>query len=93
MLVAPDKYILYSCAELATVAQGIAYQQLALEALITKAGSDAAGRFVSNQAYRPEYLSLRGQMYQLRKTAAEKNCNLPEAGGGVNFQQGEQIKR
>jgi hypothetical protein len=76
LLVSPDKYILYSCPELKGEADGIAGRQHELEALMKKAGVDAGGRFVSNQVYAPEYTQLRGQMDQLRKTAAEKNCNL-----------------
>jgi len=82
-LAAPDKYILYSCPELTREAQSIAGRQRELEALMKKAGVDAGGRFVSNQAYAPEYTQLRGQMNQLRKTAAEKNCNLSAGVSGV----------
>ena len=31
-------------------------------------------------AYRPEYLQLRGEMDQLRKTAGEKNCKFVPGG-------------
>jgi|GEM_PF-735822 hypothetical protein len=79
-LVQPDRYILYNCDALATTAQGTAARQRELEALMTKAGADTSGRLVSSMTYRPEYLQLRGQMDQLRKTAAEKNCNLSASG-------------
>ena len=55
-----------------------------------KAEFAAGGRFVSSAAYRPEYLQLRGMMEQIRKTAAEKNCNLSGGGSGVDGRQGEQ---
>ena len=58
-LAAPDKYILYSCPELTREAQNIAGRQRELEALMKKAGVDAGGRFVSNQAYAPEYTVAR----------------------------------
>jgi len=54
----------------------IADGQNKLAALMRKAEVDAVGRFVSAQAYGSEYALLRGQMDQLRRTAAEKNCNL-----------------
>ena len=73
-LVQPDRYQLYSCRELAEVAQGIGARQRELEGLMAKAGSDASGRFVGTIAYRPEYLQLRGQMNEVRKTSAEKKC-------------------
>ena len=58
--------------------------QLELEGLMAKAGPDASGHFVSTIAYRPEYLQLRGQMNEIRKTSAEKKCKLnPDAGLGA----------
>jgi hypothetical protein len=77
---APGKYILYSCGEMANEARGIQSRQRELEDLMKKAGVDAGGRFVSAQAYQPDYTLLRGRMYQLGKTAAEKSCDLS---GGV----------
>lgn len=82
-LVQPDRYQLYSCRELAEAAQVIGARQLELEGLMAKAGPDASGRFVSTVAYRPEYLQLRGQMNEIRKTSTEKKCkfNLDAAPG------------
>lgn len=90
MLVAPDKYTLYNCQELAMEAQGIAGRQHELEALMKKAGVDAGGRLASNMAYKPDYLLMRGKMDQLRRTAAEKGCNLS---AGANSQQGEKTRQ
>lgn len=82
-LVQPDRYQLYSCRELAEAAQTIGVRQLELEGLMAKAGPDASGRFVSTIAYRPEYLQLRGQMNEIRRTSTEKKCkfNLDAAPG------------
>jgi hypothetical protein len=82
-LAAPDKYMLYSCEELARAAESNEGRQRELEPLMKKAGVDAGGRFISNQAYQPEYTMLRGDMKNLRKAAAEKNCNLSEGVSGV----------
>ena len=83
-LVQPDKYQLYGCRELAEAAQEVAKRQRELEGLMTKAGPDASGRFVSNIAYRPEYLQLRGQMNEIGRTSAEKNCKFsPDAASGA----------
>lgn len=79
-LVEPDRYVLYSCTELAAAAQGNANRQHELELLIAKAGSDTGGRLASNVAYRPEYVQLRGEMTQLRKAAADKNCRSTSGG-------------
>ena len=42
-------------------------------------------RFTGRNAFQ-----LRGMMEQIRKTAAEKNCNLSGGGSGVDGRQGEQ---
>lgn len=73
-LVAPDKYVLYNCAQLSVTVQGIQSRQRELEKLMAKAGTGAGGEIVSDLAYRPEYLLLRGEMNELRKALAEKNC-------------------
>ena len=83
-LVQPERYQLYSCTELAVAAQGVGARQLELEGLMAKAGPDASGRFVSTIAYRPEYLQLRGQMNEIRRSSAEKNCKFnPDAALGA----------
>ena len=83
-LVAPDKFVLFTCAELAERATTIAERQRVLEGLMAKAGADAGGRLVSSIAYRPEYIEHRGEMNELRSAAAAKNCKLPgmETPGG-----------
>jgi hypothetical protein len=43
---------------------------------MAKAGADTSGRLVSSMAYRPEYLERRGEMIELRRVAAEKNCKF-----------------
>lgn len=88
-LVQPDKYQLYSCRELAEAAAGIGARQLELEGLMAKAGPDASGHFVSTIAYRPEYLQLRGQMNEIRRTSTEKKCKFnpdPASGARVSDQ-------
>jgi hypothetical protein len=81
---APDKYILWSCGEMANEARDIAGREHDLEALMKKAEVDAGGRFASAIAYQPEYSQLRGQLDQVRKSAAEKNCNLSGGVSGVS---------
>lgn len=79
-LVAPDKYVLYSCPEIATESQANLTRQRELEMLMAKAGPDSGGQIASAMAYRPEYLQLRGQMEQMRKAAADKNCRFVPGG-------------
>jgi hypothetical protein len=78
-LAAPDKYVLYSCTQLAAAAAGNTARQKQLEALMAKAGPGADGRVVSALAYQPEYLQLHGDMNQLRRYQAEKDCKAPPA--------------
>lgn len=90
-LVPPDKYILYSCPELATAAQGNLTRMHELEALTAKAGPN--GQLASTLAYRPEYLQLRGELDQMRKTAAEKNCKLVPGVTGPGVRTSDQAVR
>ena len=77
-LVAPDKFTLYNCAQLAEAAQANAARQRELEMLMAKAGPDGGGPLVSAVAYRPEYAQKRGEMNEMRRTATDKNCkSLP----------------
>jgi hypothetical protein len=48
---------------------------------MAKAGVDSGGWFVSDLAYRPEYVQLRGEMNELRKASAEKNYKFSPAAG------------
>jgi hypothetical protein len=78
ILVEPDRYVLYACPELATAWQANMNRQR--ELLMIKAGTGTGGQIASSMAYRPEYNQLRGEMVQLRKAAADKNCRaMPSA--------------
>jgi hypothetical protein len=80
LLVAPGKYDIYTCAQIADRMQDVDTEGKKLEGLMARASQDASGRFVSNIAYEPDYLTNRGEMNELRKSAAAKNCtNLPVA--------------
>jgi hypothetical protein len=74
--VAPGKYTLYNCAQLAQAATANEKRQRELEALIARAGPGAAGGLVAATAYKPEYYQKRGEMTEMRRTAAEKNCKF-----------------
>jgi hypothetical protein len=75
-LVAPGKYTLYNCTQLAQVAKTKAERQHELEGLMAKAGTSSSGQVVNAVAYRPEYVALRGEMMDLRQTAADKKCDF-----------------
>jgi hypothetical protein len=81
-LVAPDKYVLYNCTQLSDAAQANSARQQELERLMAKAETGTGGELASNLAYRPEYVQLRGEMNELRRTTTEKNCKpLPTTSG------------
>ena len=83
-LVAPDKYLLYNCDEIAREAQTAAAREQELQQLIAKADVDASGRLVSTVAYRTDYLSVRGEINELRAAAVAKHCDVvPGAAGPV----------
>jgi len=74
MLVAPGKYVLYSCPEIAMQATISATRMHELERLMAKASVDASGRFVNAVAYQPEYVEKRAEISEMRNAAASKNC-------------------
>ena len=78
-LVAPDKFVLYGCPQLAERATAINIREKELLGLMAKAGEGSGGRLVSTVAYRPEYIELRGEMNELRSAAAAKNCKFAQA--------------
>ena len=78
-LVAPGRYVLFNCAQIQQQATQNSNRQRELEALMLKAGDDAAGRLVSAMAYKPEYYQLRGEMADLRRQAIDKKCKFVPA--------------
>jgi hypothetical protein len=81
LLVAPDKYVLYTCPEIASEMQAKQAREKELRDLMNKDGADGAARMIAGFTYDPEYLSVRGEINDLRATANEKNCaNVPGAG-------------
>ena len=75
-MVAPDKYMLYTCDDIAKETQAAAAREQELRQLMAKADVDAPGRLVSAVAYRPDYLTVRGEINELRKAAAAKHCTV-----------------
>jgi hypothetical protein len=81
-VVAPGKYDIYTCPQIADRMKDVEAEGRKLEALIARAEQGPSGQFVSNIAYGPDYLSNRGDMRELKKSAAQKNCTgLPVAPG------------
>ncbi len=74
-LVAPGKYVLYNCDDIARTAKATQARQKELEQLMAKAGT-GAGQLISDATYGPDYASARGEMNNLRAAAAERKCNF-----------------
>ncbi len=92
-VVEPDRYVLYNCAELAVQAQANITRQHELEVLMAKAEAGSGGKLVSSVAYRPEYIQLRGEMNELRKTGTEKNCKSLPGVGALGGRASDQVVR
>jgi hypothetical protein len=73
--VAPGKFALFNCQQIAQQTEGNLKRQHELEALMVRAGT-GSGQVVSAVAYRPEYLTLRGELTDMKAVAAEKNCKF-----------------
>jgi len=75
-ITAPGQYDLYDCPAIKVASAGISKRQRQLEGLMARAERGAGGGFVSATTYKPEYITLRGKMSQLRRAAAENHCNF-----------------
>lgn len=78
-LVAPGKYVLYNCPEIAVAYNGLVARQRELEGLMAKASQDSGGRFVSAIAYDTDYARTKADLRVLRQEAVAKNCKMPDA--------------
>jgi hypothetical protein len=73
-LVAPDKYVLYTCPQIADELAKKQKEEQKLTALMAQASQGAGGGVIGRIAYRPDYLSAHGEEIDLRQAAAAKNC-------------------
>lgn len=76
-LVTPGKYTFYSCPQLAVQAATVGERKRELDALIAKAGTEPGAVFAATLAYRTEYAQVRGDLAELAKESAAKNCPSP----------------
>jgi hypothetical protein len=81
LITSPNKYVLYNCDALATQMTKSTTREKELERLMAKAGTALDGQFVSTVAYRPEYLSVHGDLNELRAASVAKNCKAGPAPG------------
>jgi hypothetical protein len=74
-LVAPNKYAIYNCDEIARQLQITGAREKELQQLMARASTDAGGRLASSLAYDSDYLTARGELNELRATAVAKHCD------------------
>lgn len=79
-LVAPGKYQLYDCVQLAQQAGGLITREKELRAAKEKAEAAPGGAFISSVAYGTEYGQLQGNIAELRREVIEKKCDPPPPG-------------
>lgn len=75
-LVAPGKYTLYDCVQLNAVNAGYEAREKDLRKLMAEADRSPGGGVVNLLAYRGDYGQVEGNLAELRREAASKNCVL-----------------
>lgn len=75
-LVAPGKYTLYDCIQLNTVNATYETRRRELSKLMADADRSPGGGVVNLLAYRTEYGQVQGNLVDIRREAASKNCVL-----------------
>lgn len=79
-LVAPGKYYLYDCRQLAVVAASYVTRDKDLREVKAKAEAGSGGGLVSFLAYDTEYAQVQGNIDDLRREVTEKKCDPPPPG-------------
>ena len=70
----PGKYDVYSCEDVERTIAALRVRQVELEQLMARASQGAGGEFVNTIAYRGEYAQGRGDLIELAKAKADKQC-------------------
>jgi hypothetical protein len=82
LVVAPDKFVLYGCPQLAAAREERTKRLRELESLMAKASAGGvSGQFMGNLAYGSELLVVKGDLREIERTSQEKNCNPRPARG------------
>jgi len=80
LMVAPEKFYLFSCPQLEAVANGAVARQKQLQQLMAKAETTVDGRVVSALAYQSQYTEAGADLYEARRASAAKDC---KPGGAI----------
>ncbi len=74
-MIDPAHYSVYHCDGLVTRLKGLQARELELSNLMARAG-EGAGVLIGNLTYRADYENAVAEEKVLRRTAADKNCDL-----------------
>jgi len=77
LIVDPGHYSVYHCDALAKRLNALLTREQDLSNLMDKASESGGGVVIANLSYRVDYESTLGEEKVLRRTAAEKKCDLP----------------
>jgi hypothetical protein len=76
-LVDPARYSAFHCDAMPARLQAIQERRHELSNLMARASEGGGGVLIGTMTYRADYENTFGEERALRRTAAEKNCNLP----------------
>jgi hypothetical protein len=75
LYVAPGKFVLLKCRDIVARSIADSKREKELISLMDRANQDPAGPVVNTLIYSTDLSTVRAELTELRKTAAEKNCN------------------
>jgi hypothetical protein len=75
LYVAPGKYILLKCPDLAAKSTAASNREKELISLMDRANQDVAGPVINTFIYKTDLDTVRAELVELKKTAKDKNCN------------------
>jgi len=88
LLVDPAHYSVYHCKDFPPKLASLSAREQQLRNLMDKANEGSAGAVIGNLSYRAEYEDILGEEDVLRRSAAEKKCDL----GPATFQSDQSIR-
>jgi hypothetical protein len=79
-IVDPGRYSVYHCDGLTARLKAVLTREEELSNLMQRASDGGGGALIGNLSYRADYENALGEEKVLRRTAAEKKCELPPPG-------------
>jgi hypothetical protein len=77
LLIDPGRYSVYHCDGLVTRLKALLAREQELSSLMERASEGGGGALIGNLTYRTDYEKVLSEEKLLRRTAAEKKCELP----------------